>query len=269
MVVGIMIQTEEFETVLWTRRGPVAEIRLNRPHRLNAVVEQLYKDVLSALDAAEADPDARVVTLTGEGRAFCVGADLKEHGKGERTAYDRRRYLELGNDVCQRIYEFPKPVIAAVNGYAAGAGAEMSISSDFIVMKASAQLWLPEISIGTHVGGGVTEILPRIVGLAKARELILTGTRIDGTEAHAIGLATRVFDDDSFDDGVREFAALIGSKAPISMRHAKENLNAAQRDYKSRLTTELNALLECMLTEDWQEGVDAFAGKRDPVFKGR
>ena len=266
MAVGIM--TRKFETVVLTRRGPVAEIRLNRPHRLNAVVERLYRDVLAALDAVEADAETRTVVLTGEGRAFCVGADLKEHGKGERTAYDRRRYLVLGNDVCRRIYEFPMPVIAAVNGYAAGAGAEMSISADFIVMKASAQLWLPEISIGTHVGGGVTEILPRIVGLAKARELILTGMRIDGTEAHAIGLATRVFDDDSFDEGVSEFAAMIGSKAPVSMRHAKENLNAAQRDYTSRLTTELDGILECMLTADWREGVDAFAEKRDPVFKG-
>ena len=269
MAAGIMTHKEEFETLLWTRHGPLAEIRLNRPRRLNAVVEQLYREVLEAFDAAEADDDVRVVVLTGEGRSFCVGADLKEHGKAERTPREQRDYLVLGNDVCRRIQQFPKPVVAAVNGFAAGAGAEMAISSDFILMKASALLWLPEVSIGTFVGGGVSGILPRLVGLAKARELIMTGRRIDGNEAHAIGLATRVFADDEFDAGVEEFARSVASKAPISMRFAKEHLNDPGRSMDARLITELEALRACMVTEDWQEGVDAFAEKRDPVFRGR
>ena len=258
-----------YETIIYSKTGAVAEIRFNRPHRLNAVVSQFYAEVIDALGEAEQDIDVRAIVLTGEGRAFCVGADLKEHGAGTRTDLEKLEYLQLGNDVCERIYKHRKPIIAAVNGFALGAGAEMSCSADFILMKESAQIGFPEISIGTHVGGGVTEILPRLVGLAKARELIMTGRRIDGTEASRIGLATRVFSDETFDADVAAFTAEIASKAPYSMRFAKENLNDAQRNYDARLITELDALRTCMLTEDWQEGIDAFAEKRTPVFKGK
>ena len=258
-----------YETILYARKGAVGEIRFNRPQRLNAVVTEFYEEILDALDKAEQDPEVRVVVLTGEGRAFCVGADLKEHGKGERTEMQKLEYLNRGNDVCERLYRHQKVVIAAVNGFALGAGAEMSCSSDFILMKASAQIGFPEISIGTHVGGAVTEILPRLVGLAKARELIMTGRRIGGDEALAIGLATRVFPDDDFEAGVTAFAYEIASKAPYSLRFVKQHLNDAHQDYASRLTTEVAALRTCMLTEDWREGVVAFAEKRTPVFKGR
>lgn len=258
-----------YETILYRKSGPVAEIRFNRPHRLNAVVSQFYSEIIEALGDAECDPSVRTVVLTGEGRAFCVGADLKEHGAGTRSELEKLAYLQLGNDVCECIYKHPKPVIAAVNGYALGAGAEMSCSADFILIRQDAQIGFPEISIGTHVGGGVTGILPRLVGLAKARELIMTGRRINGDEAARIGLATRVFADAEFDQGVADFAAEIGAKAPYSMKFAKENLNDAGRDYASRLVTELDALRTCMLTDDWQEGIDAFAEKRTPLFTGK
>lgn len=265
-----MSEALSFETVLYAKAEGTAEIRLNRPHRLNAVVEQLYLDVLGALADAEADAEVRVVVVTGEGRAFCVGADLKEHAKAERTPYQQRQYLVLGNDVCKRIYRLTKPVIAAVNGYALGAGAEISVSSDFIVMKESAQIGFPEVSIGTFVGGGVSQILPRLVGLARARELILTGRRIGGREAERIGLAIKAIPDDAFDEGVKDFARTIAGKAPLSMALAKEHLNGGgSRSYESALITELEGLRACMTTEDWKEGIAAFADKRAPVFKGR
>lgn len=258
-----------YETILYSVTGPYAEIRFNRPHRLNAVIAKLYTEIIDALARAEKDADVRVVVLTGEGRAFCVGADLKEHGAGARTELEKLEYLTLGNEVCARMIRHTKIVIAAVNGFALGAGAEMSCAADFILMKQSALIGFPEVSIGTHLGGGVTEILPRLVGLAKARELIITGCRIDGTEAQRIGLATHAFEDSAFEAGVREFATRIAGKAPYSMRFAKALLNDMHQDFDARLTSELSALRTCMLTQDWREGVAAFAEKRDPVFTGK
>ncbi|MBK7565459.1 enoyl-CoA hydratase-isomerase [Candidatus Propionivibrio aalborgensis] len=256
-------------TVLYQSNDGIAEIRLNRPQRLNAVTQQLYEELNSALGRAEADGEVRVVLLTGEGRAFCVGADLKEHKAG-RTAYDRRQYLHGEQIVCKRLMQLSKPVVAAVNGFALGAGAEMAIASDFVLMAASAQIGLPEISIGTFLGGGVTYLLPRLVGLAKARELVFLGERINGEEAVRIGLASRVLPDDGFLDAAREFAGKIAGKAPLSMQLAKKQLNtAAESTLDAALTAELEGMMFVGTTEDWQEGIDAFAEKRSPIFKGR
>jgi enoyl-CoA hydratase len=257
-----------YHTILYALNDGVAEIRLNRPHRLNAVTQQLYDELGAALTQAEADRAVRVVLLTGEGRAFCVGADLKEHKAG-RTAFDRRQYLQGEQMVCKRLLQLKRPVVAAVNGYALGAGAEMAIASDFLLMAQSAQIGLPEISIGNFLGGGVTYLLPRLVGLAKARELVFLGERINGDEAARIGLANRSLPDAGFLDAAREFANRIATKAPLSMQLAKEQLNfAAESTIDAALRAELEGMTFVGTTKDWQEGVDAFAEKRTPVFRG-
>jgi enoyl-CoA hydratase len=257
------------ETILYQMTDGIAEIRFNRPHRLNAVIQQLYDELNAALARAEADPAARVILLSGEGRAFCVGADLKEHKAG-RSPFDRRQYLQGEQTVCRRLLQLKKPVVAAVNGYALGAGAEMAIASDFLLMAASAQIGLPEISIGSFLGGGVTWLLPRLVGLAKARELVFLGERIGAEEAVRIGLATRALPDDGFLDGARDFARRLAAKAPFSMQLAKEQLNmAAERTLDAALVAELEGMMFVSSTRDWQEGVNAFAEKRAPVFRGQ
>ncbi|MCB1931575.1 MAG: enoyl-CoA hydratase/isomerase family protein [Candidatus Accumulibacter sp.] len=255
-------------TIIYQSRGGIAEIRLNRPERLNAVTQQLYDELNAALGAAEADSEVRVLLLTGEGRAFCVGADLKAHKAG-RTAFDRRQYLRGEQIVCRRLMLLSKPVVAAVNGFALGAGAEMAIAADFMLMAESAQIGLPEVSIGTFLGGGVTYLLPRLVGLAKARELVFLGERIKGDEAVRIGLANRVLPDEGFLEAAREFAGRIAGKAPFSMQLAKEQLNmAAERTLDGALSAELEGMTFVGTTQDWQEGIDAFAEKRPPVFRG-
>jgi enoyl-CoA hydratase len=252
-----------------TPRPGLAEIRFNRPHRLNAVIESLFRETLDALANAERDRSVRVVIMTGEGRAFCVGADLKEHAKGERTTSQKREYLQLAQDVCARIHGLAKPVIAAVNGYALGAGAEMAINADFLLIADGARIGFPEASIGTFIGGGLTRVLPQLVGLAKARELVFLGELVDGREAESIGLAAATFPDATFRDDVYAFAERLAAQAPLSLALAKEQLNyGSERTYETALVTELEGVLACMKTRDWQEGIDAFAAKRKPVFRG-
>ena len=246
----------------------MAQIVLNRPERLNAVIESLYVELFLAIERSNGEADVRVIVITGAGRAFCVGADLKEHRVRERTSLEQRSYAILANDICRAIHQCPKPIIAAVNGFAAGAGAELAISSDFVLMKQSAQIWFPELRLGTFVGGGATGLLPQLVGLTKARELLFTGEKVDGPEAVRIGLATAAFSDDTFDSEVNEFAMRLGEGAPVSMAFAKSHLNSPQRDYESRLTTEMEALRTCMYTADWAEGLTAFAEDRKPDFQG-
>lgn len=257
-----------YETVIYQKTEGIAEIHFNRPQRLNAVTQQLYDELNAALSDAEADTGVRVIILTGQGRAFCVGADLKEHKEG-RTAFDRRQYLQGQQTVCKRLMTLSKPVVAGVNGYALGAGAEMAMACDFIMMAESARIGLPEISIGNFLGGGVTWLLPRLVGLAKARELVFLGERITGAEAVNIGLANRCFPDESFMEDTRAFVRRIASKAPFSMALAKRHLTlAAETTLDAAMVAELEGMMFVGTTKDWQEGVDAFAQKRAPVFKG-
>ncbi len=258
------------ETLIVSVSNGIGTISLNRPERLNAVTEQLYQELQGTLLQFASDPEIKVVVLTGEGRAFCVGADMKAHAGKSRTAFQRRQYLKGEQDICRLINQLTKPVVAAVNGYALGAGAEMAIAADFILMSEQAQIGLPEVSIGTFLGGGVTHTLPRLVGLAKARELVFLGERVDGPEAVRIGLANRSFPAQSFQQDVLTFCEQLNRCAPISMALAKEQINTSvDRSYESALLHELEGMTFCTTTKDWQEGVDAFKEKRPPSFIGQ
>jgi enoyl-CoA hydratase len=266
-----------YENIELVTEGPLATIRLNRPERMNAVIEEMYIEIQDVLDRTRAEPGIRCLVLTGsvlrregvEKQAFCAGADLKKHSTGERSSAERRRYIQLAHETIRKIYELPKPIIAAVNGPARGAGTEMALSCDLLLMAEEATLALPETGLGTFVGGGVTHILPRLVGLARAKELVYTGRIIDGRTAVDLGVALDCFPLPQLLDKARELALRVADKAPMSIAFAKEYLQRSPGlDIASVLELETKAVLACMASEDWQEGLAAFNEKRKPRFVG-
>lgn len=259
------------------RRDRVTTVRLHRPDRMNAVNEAMYRELAGVLDQAAADPGVGALVLTGSVRerdgvrrqAFCAGADLKDHDAGRRTRAQQRAYIELAHDTARRLYEHPKPVVVAVNGAARGAGAELVLCCDLVLVADDATIAFPETGLGTMVGGGATWHLPRLVGLARAKELVLTGRVLDGGQAVAIGLALRSVPVAGLDAAALELAAALAARAPRSMAFAKEQLQrSAGRDLDTALRLEAEAILACMETADWREGARAFVERRPPEFTG-
>jgi enoyl-CoA hydratase len=255
--------------LLSERNGPVCLLTLNRTERLNAVSLPLYRALTAELREAERDPDVRAIVLTGAGRAFCVGADLKSHGENELTYDDRRTYVRAGQRAHRQMQQSAKPIIAAVNGHAIGAGLELALSSDYVIVAENAKLRFPEIGLGTFVGGGTVYTLPRRVGLLRAKELVLLGDFFTARDAVEWGIANRALPTEEVLPAAFEVARALAEKAPTSVAFARRLLNeAASMRPRRALEREGRALLACMETEDWAEGVRAFAEKRKPEFRG-
>jgi enoyl-CoA hydratase len=256
--------------VLVERRGRALWLTLNRPERLNAVSQALYEQLAAGVQEAESDTEVRVVVLTGAGRAFCAGADLKAHAETERTDRERREYARAAQRANLALQRCSKPVIAAVNGHAIGGGLELALSCDFIVVAADAKLRFPELTLGTFVGGGVTYTLPERVGMARARELLLLGDFFTGEQAAGLGLANRATAAEQVAELATALAERLALQAPIPMAHAKRLLRRARRlSRRGVMAEEARALAECMATEDWKEGLMANREKRVPEYRGR
>jgi enoyl-CoA hydratase len=256
-----------YEYATYEKKGRIAVVTVNRPERMNALHPPANFELDAIWNDFERDPEVWVGILTGTGdKAFSAGNDLRftaEHGR------DMIRMADSGFGGLTNRTQCWKPIIAAVNGYALGAGAEMAINADFVLMAESARIGFPEASIGTFIGGGLTRVLPHLVGLSKARELVFLGELIDGREAKAIGLALAAFPDATFRADVYAFAERLAVQAPLSIALAKEQFNhGSERSYETALVAELEGALACMATRDWQEGIDAFAAKRKPAFRG-
>ena len=251
------------------RRERVAILTLNRPDALNALSVSMLDDLDAHLNSLENDPEIRALVLTGAGeRAFTAGADINHMRTA--TPLEARDYARRGHAVTNRLENFPKPVIAAVNGYALGGGCELALACDIRLASEKAQFGLPEVNIGILPGWGGTQRMARATSPGFAKELIFTGRRVRADEALAAGLANHVYPDGELMDRAIALAEEIATKPPWAIAAAKEVVNLAlEGDLQGHLARELDAFALAFTTEDQREGMAAFFEKRTPEFRGR
>jgi enoyl-CoA hydratase len=259
----------EFKTLLFEVTDGIAMVTINRPDKLNALNSDVIADLGEAFARIVENPEIRVVILTGAGdKAFVAGADISQ--MPEFNSLMGEHFAAQGQAVLNTIENCPKPVIAAVNGFALGGGTEIAMACDFIYASDKAKFGQPEINLGIIPGFGGTQRLPRLVGNAMAMELVLTGDMIDAAEAHRIGLANKVFPADQLMDEVKKTAAKIASKGQVAVRLAKDCINnGTDVDLDRALLIERQAFSMLCSTEDKNEGTTAFLEKRKPAFKDR
>jgi enoyl-CoA hydratase/carnithine racemase len=257
-----------YETLLVEQRQHVIYVTLNRPAVLNALNTTLRRDLKQCFTDLQADPDVRVIVITGAGRAFCAGADIKEWREPTSAVQDREDRIRL--NFWQVMSRCEVPIIAAINGYALGGGCELAMCCDIRIASDQAQMGLTEVTLGIMPGGGGTQRLPRLVGQGKALELILTGRRIDAPEALRLGLVEQVVPHAQLNAAVEALAQTIVSRAPLAVKYAKEAiLRGRELPLIEGLKVEAELYTLLRTTEDRMEGARAFQEKRPPQFKGR
>lgn len=261
----------EFKTIRFSVIGGVATLALARPERLNALNASVHAEIRAALDAVENDPAVRCLVITGEGRAFCSGQDLTERVMTDDKPIDVGTSLDRDyNPLVRRLVGFPIPTIAAVNGPAVGAGANLALACDILLFARSAYLQEAFARIGLVPDAGGTWILPRLVGLKRALAISLTAEQIPADECHRIGIAWKVFDDASFRDDVAKFAEKLAKGPTLAYRLMKRALYAsAGNDLSAQLDLERDSQREAGRSTDFREGVRAFHEKRPPRFEGK
>lgn len=247
----------EETAVIYKKKENVGIIQFNRPHRLNAINESLLKGFIDQLKVAQKDPDVRSVILTGAGRAFCAGEDLKETSSG-KTFKQWTIEVDALQDVQRVILGLGKPLIAAVNGYAVGGGLEFALSCDIRIAAEGAQFGFPETSVGLTVTTAGTKLITQIVGLGKAKELILTGRFIDAQEALGMGLVTKVVDSESLIDQAMKTCRSINERSPLALKLSRiaidQGMNAS---FEQILELEASHLLTCIYSNEQQALVDS------------
>jgi enoyl-CoA hydratase/carnithine racemase len=262
-----------YECLLYEVKDGIATLTLNRPDRLNALGGTLRDDLHDAITRSAADSDVRVMIITGAGKGFCAGGDVKamneaKEGKRERPFIEK---IAPGRDrTLLAMRDAPQPILAAVNGAAAGAGMNLALACDLRLASTAAKFSQAFVKRGLHPDWGGTYFLPRVVGTAKAAELIFTGAQIDAAEALRLGIVSQVVAPEELLPAAHALARAIAAGPPIAIRLAKRGiLRNAEADLRSALEYETFAQNACFETEDAREGIRAFVEKRPPVFRGR
>ncbi len=252
----------DFECIIYEKKQDIAVIKLNRPHVLNAMNKQLWVDLQSALEDAKTDPSVKVVIITGEGRAFSTGADLKE--SKTRTIEEYRDYLEELQEVSRKIIRFEKPIIAAINGYALGSGYELALACDIRIAAEDAQIGSPEAKVTSSVTGGAMRLVQDLVGPGKARELLFTAEYIDGREAERIGLVNKAVPLDKLMDEAKAMAEKIAKNSAFSLMMIKRGLLMAKDgvSLETLMDYEVEACLACVSTKERQDSLKEFENRK-------
>ena len=256
------------DAVLRKNVGRIAVLTINRPDKLNALNEQVRVDMIGHLEAIEKDDAIGVVVITGAGeKSFIAGADIGEF-EG-RSPFDQRDAM-----ASPRIFDimsnFPKPVIAMINGFCLGGGCELASSCDIRIASENARFGQPEINLGLIPGGGGTQRLPRLIGLGQTMRLVLSGDMIGAAEAKDMGLVEMIFPLEELREKTLEFAARIASKSPLTLKVAKQAVRAAwTTSIDDGVNYERDLFCLCFSSEDKEEGVAAFLAKRPAEWKGR
>jgi enoyl-CoA hydratase/carnithine racemase len=262
-----------YECLLYEVKDGIATLTLNRPERLNALGGTLRQDLHDAVTRAGADPEVRVMVVTGAGKGFCSGGDVKAMGEAKAGQRERPLLEKIapGRDrTLLAMREAPQPIIAAVNGAAAGAGMNLALGCDLRIASTNAKFTQAFVKRGLHPDWGGTYFLPRVVGMAKACEMIFTGEVIDAAEALRLGIVSRVVAPEELLPTAYDLARRIAAGPPVAIRLAKRSLYANEDlDLRGALQMETMAQNICFETEDATEGIRAFGEKRAPIFKGR
>ena len=257
----------EYKTIIYEVQGKVAIIKFNRPKALNAINPDMLTELDDAFDKIEGDPSGRVLVLTGEGeKAFVAGADIA-HLAG-LTPLEARDFSRRGQDVFIRLENLSIPVIASVNGFALGGGAEIAMSCDFIYASEKAKFGQPEIKLGLIPGFGGTQRLPRIIGKGMAKELCMTGDMINAAEAKEVGLVNKVFPPDTLWEETMKTANTLALKGRVALKGIKDSIErGSDVDLRDGCYMESDAFGLCKTSPDAKEGTTAFLEKREPKFE--
>jgi enoyl-CoA hydratase/carnithine racemase len=260
----------EHKTIIFEKKDHLAKIILNRPEALNALNADMIQELGQVLSDIENDDNVRVVILSGAGKAFCVGMDLKFVKQIDSLSAQQELFRMTNRTVTNVIENLETPVIAAVNGYVLAGGFELMLVCDLVVASEDAVFGDQHINYGLVGGGGSTQRTPRLIPIRKAKELMFTGDRISAHEAERWGLINRVVPAEDLEKTAADLAAKVAEKSPVAIRMYKNLINRAmETDLTTGLELELMSTIVNSTSEDYQEGMKAFAEKRKPVFKSK